>query len=218
MNMIDRIQSTEEATSLRDHIAKVLMNDLSLNLKQRKLDELVSHLIGAKDWNTALGTITNRSKKLTLVSEIPERRKIPIININFKDAWDVIEGYLAETKDPHFDYKLTSVLAEWRATHPNYDNACKSIGDSKDLLGIAYEQFGEQVVVEMLIGLGIEQKAFQDRDYLRHFEYLTEEQIDDAFSACLDSTHEPAYDASYAFKMDSSLRNGLMVYLESRGD
>lgn len=52
MNLIDRINSVEEAISFRDHFAKTLQADLSINLKQRKLDEIVAHMLGSNNWNT----------------------------------------------------------------------------------------------------------------------------------------------------------------------
>lgn len=55
MKLIDRIHSEAELKSVRAQVGRVIYKRLGSALGQRKLDELVADLVGAKDFNTALG-------------------------------------------------------------------------------------------------------------------------------------------------------------------
>lgn len=62
MTIIDRFNSQDEFLKFRDHLGAVMAEKMSLPLKPRKLDELVAMVVGAKDFNTALGMIASASK------------------------------------------------------------------------------------------------------------------------------------------------------------
>lgn len=55
MKLIDRIESKAELKSVRDQIGRVIEARLGSPLKGRKLDEFTADLLGAKDFNTAMG-------------------------------------------------------------------------------------------------------------------------------------------------------------------
>lgn len=59
MQIVDRFKSQAEFLQFRDHLGKVMAEKMSIPLKQRKLDELVSQVVGAKDFNTALAMVGN---------------------------------------------------------------------------------------------------------------------------------------------------------------
>jgi hypothetical protein len=62
MTIIDRFNSQEDFLKFRDHLGTVMAEKMSLPLKPRKLDELVAMVVGAKDFNTALGMIASAPK------------------------------------------------------------------------------------------------------------------------------------------------------------
>ncbi|MFK4131931.1 hypothetical protein ACI2KR_06505 [Pseudomonas luteola] len=61
MNLIANFSCEKDLTSFRDHVGKVLAQSLILPLKQRKLDEVVAQLVGAKDFNTALAMVNSKT-------------------------------------------------------------------------------------------------------------------------------------------------------------
>lgn len=60
MNLIDRIDTEADLKSVRDHIASVLADKMSLPMGAAKANERVAWMLGARDWNTALGMVNNR--------------------------------------------------------------------------------------------------------------------------------------------------------------
>ncbi|MCP1674300.1 hypothetical protein J2T57_001402 [Natronocella acetinitrilica] len=60
MKLIDRIESKSELLAAKDRIAMVLRDRLSLNLRQGRLNEVTAALLGARDWNTAVGVVSKR--------------------------------------------------------------------------------------------------------------------------------------------------------------
>ena len=57
MQIVERFKSQAELLQFRDHLGKVMAEKMSIPLKQRKLDELVSQVVGTKDFNTALAIV-----------------------------------------------------------------------------------------------------------------------------------------------------------------
>jgi hypothetical protein len=74
MNLVDRFNSREEFLAFRDHLNAVLTEKLSLPLKSRKLDELVAAVVGAKNFNTALGALEKTAPK-SIMSVIAENMR-----------------------------------------------------------------------------------------------------------------------------------------------
>lgn len=73
MNLIDRLNSQEELFAFRDHLANVLSEKLSIPLKARKLDEFVSAVVGAVNFNTALGIV---NKPVTSTMDVVRKSAI----------------------------------------------------------------------------------------------------------------------------------------------
>lgn len=69
MNIINRFASREELLQFRDHLGKVLADSMSLPLKPRKLDELTARVLGAADFNTALGLVPEAASGHYLVAQ-----------------------------------------------------------------------------------------------------------------------------------------------------
>lgn len=61
MNLINQIQNEEELLSVRDHIRNVMADKMSLPMGLGKANERVAWMLGARDWNTAVGMVKNRS-------------------------------------------------------------------------------------------------------------------------------------------------------------
>ncbi|WP_429037473.1 hypothetical protein [Aeromonas media] len=62
MNMIQNIKSKKELSSFKSHVGKILAENLSLNLKAGRLNEVTAKLLGVNDWNTALGMFKEPQK------------------------------------------------------------------------------------------------------------------------------------------------------------
>jgi len=61
MSTIDLFESKEQLLSFRDTVGTVLSEVLSTRLKGRRLDELSARLLGAADFNTALGLVDRKA-------------------------------------------------------------------------------------------------------------------------------------------------------------
>ncbi|WP_410951200.1 hypothetical protein [Pseudomonas sp. S1(2024)] len=60
MSTIDLFESKEQLLSFRDRVGTVLSEVLSTRIKGRRLDELAARLLGAADFNTALGLVDRK--------------------------------------------------------------------------------------------------------------------------------------------------------------
>jgi hypothetical protein len=61
-HLIDHLDSPAALLATRDQIRKVLKNDLQINLKkEHRLNEVVAHLLGAKDFQTAMGLVEKKA-------------------------------------------------------------------------------------------------------------------------------------------------------------
>lgn len=65
MSLIQYISTEDALLKERDRLGKVLETELSLKLGKTKLNEKVAKILGAKDWNTALGVV-RKSKQSSL--------------------------------------------------------------------------------------------------------------------------------------------------------
>lgn len=70
MKLISKITSEAELLAHRDHIQKVLKEELSLNLGKSKLNERVASLLGAKNWNDALWLVNSIKPQQSLVETL----------------------------------------------------------------------------------------------------------------------------------------------------
>lgn len=57
MQLINRIENTDELKSFRDQVGRVIEKKMGSPLKGRKLDEIAAEFLGAKDFNTAMGLV-----------------------------------------------------------------------------------------------------------------------------------------------------------------
>lgn len=237
MNLLDRIYSTQEALSFRDHVAKVLKDDLTLNFKQRKLDELVAHILGAKDWNTVMGA----KPAYDVDHDICE---FTHVSINPQDIIGIIQDHIAETNNnaliKHIQAACFSIIEAANSGELKVDRTLFDKSHFPTMVVAAHDRlfanydavvFGEDyevyvyelcrvglrsTLITRLIKLGVDKRFFQDRDFLTDFKYLTDYQVEQAMSCILDSQYEPEDTEMLAFKYDSSLRNELLEYAEKR--
>lgn len=205
MNIIDIINTKEEALSLRNHIAKCLTSDLSLNLKQRKLDELVAHIMGAKNWNTVLGSFEPAKQAPNI---------FPTIDIN---CCDIIELVNAHSQEPEFITQLMANLAEidedegFDLQTLTFMQSC----DHNDMIFHVYHKVDPSVIVRMLVEkMGMAREQFEARDYLKHFEYMSKAQHDEAIAVIMDSQYQPEGLTLLSLAHDSALRQSYMAYCE----
>lgn len=205
MNIIDIIKTKEDALSLRDHIAKCLASDLSLNLKQRKLDELAAHIMGAKNWNTVLGSFEPAK---------PTPKIFPTIDIN---CCDIIELVNAHSQEPQFVAELQANLIEldedegFDLLTVTFMQSC----DLNDMIFHVYLMAGPSVIVRMLVEkMGMAREQFEARDYLNHFEYMSEAQHDEAIAVIMNSQYQPENPTFLALVYDSALKQRYMEYCE----
>lgn len=70
MNLINVLNTPNDLLALRDHLGKVLSEELSLPLKSRKLNELTAKLVGAADFNTAQAVVANKPPQPVLPDQI----------------------------------------------------------------------------------------------------------------------------------------------------
>lgn len=68
MSLIHLIKNKEDLIKERDRLKLVLEKDLSLTLKPTKLNEKVAKILGAKDWNTALGIVSKVERSTSSAS------------------------------------------------------------------------------------------------------------------------------------------------------
>lgn len=66
MNTIHLFETKDQLLTFRDTVGVILSKELSTNIKGRRLDELSARLLGAADFNTALGMITRKAQVLAL--------------------------------------------------------------------------------------------------------------------------------------------------------
>ena len=205
MNIIDIINTKKDALSLRDHIAKCLASDLSLNLKQRKLDELAAHIMGAKNWNTVLGSFEPAK---------PTPKKFPTIDIN---CCDIIELVHAHSQEPNFVAELQANLIELDEDEGfdlqtlTFMQSC----DLDDLIFHVYQKVEPSVIVKMLVEkMGMAREQFEARDYLNHFEYMSEAQHDEAIAVVMNSQYQPENPTFLSLAYDSALKQKYMAYCE----
>jgi hypothetical protein len=214
MNLATRLTCVQDAISFRDHLAKTLICDLSMNLKQRKLDEITAHVLGASNWNTLLGQL----EKLDSPVLVFERANRFNPSINPCDILNLVEDYVEHTGSPTFIGELEDLLTDLLEAHPSF--VATDLQASEMALDVLIPQLCEldarAEVVGIMVSLGIEKETFNDRDFLLHHEYMTDAQIDDAFSCMMDSQHEAQDPEMEAFRYDSSLRNSLMGFIEAR--
>jgi hypothetical protein len=210
MNLIDRINSVEEAISFRDHFAKTLQADLSINLKQRKLDEIVAHMLGSNNWNTVLGQLTAKTSNVIAIVTSPRFNP----SINPEDIIDLIQCFVSLTRNDHFIYSFEESATILLEELPDFmsDVLKPSEMDYELLIHEVCKADGRMELIGLLISMGIEKLAFSDRDYFNNFDYLTQEQIDDANGCIFDSNHEIKYKDMEAFKYDLSLQSSFLEY------
>lgn len=142
MNMIERINTTEELTSFKSHLSKVLSSELSLNLKTGKLNEVTAKILGVQDWNTVLGMFKEPTKcqcghfldNLGYCvdsncqnhfwkqheEQTPENRRIKIIatleatGYDTKVEFDATEYFVSHAKESYFEEMLERFqLEQW---------------------------------------------------------------------------------------------------------
>lgn len=207
MNLVNRLESTEEALSFRNHLAKTLNEDLSLNLKQRKLDELAAHILGAANWNTVLGQMSKESteEKSTSSKVSAKPRFNPAINEH--DMIMLMYDFMVNTGSPYFLEMFKQSANELIA----------GVGKElsvEEIVGLFYRDNNTVTLVEILMGLGIEKQAFKDRDYHEHPEYLTSGQIDDAMACIMDSSHVPVFWELESYRHDHQLAKRLLDFVE----
>jgi hypothetical protein len=70
MNLINVLNTPNDLLALRDHLGKVLSEELSLPLKSRKLNELTAKLVGAADFNTAQAVVANKPPQPVMPDQI----------------------------------------------------------------------------------------------------------------------------------------------------
>ncbi|WP_315695499.1 hypothetical protein [Pseudomonas taiwanensis] len=78
MSTIDLFESKEQLLSFRDRVGTVLSEALSTRVKGRRLDELSARLLGAADFNTALGLV-DRKENTSVQSMEPLTQALNLI-------------------------------------------------------------------------------------------------------------------------------------------
>lgn len=207
MNLITRLESTEEALSFRNHLAKTLNEDLSLNLKQRKLDELAAHILGVANWNTVLGQMSKESteEKSTLSEVSASPRFNPAINEH--DMIMLMYEFMANTGKPHF-------LAMFKQSAGEMIVGSGKQLSAEEIVGLFYRNNNTVTLVKILMDLGMDEQSFKDRDYHEHPEYLTSGQIDDAIACIMDSSHVPVFWELESYRHDHQLAKRLLDFVE----
>lgn len=87
MSLIEFITTEKKLLSERDRIGTVLEKELSIKLGPAKLNERVAKLLGAKDWNTALGTVKKKSNKKINTDKIISKEDYRVHYITVLNDW-----------------------------------------------------------------------------------------------------------------------------------
>lgn len=103
MNLINVLNTPSDLLALRDHLGKVLSEELSLPLKSRKLNELTAKLVGAADFNTAQAVVANKPPQPVLPDQI--RIVLDVSNgDNFLCSNYPVTGIIINSADDELQY------------------------------------------------------------------------------------------------------------------
>ena len=223
MNIIDKVKTRVELFSLRDHITKTLKQDLGLDLKQRKIDEISAHILGAKNWNTAYGMVVSidplPKKPRLILAKPPAEPSKP--SQMWERAASMLYVTLIEALEEHCQRMGSNMSREmvinylgWREfralsqlSHLSANTKaklCEQIArlEGSSITALATPTMYEHLVTEIM-------------NNVSNYHIFSEIQAEDAMSCIMDSQYEPENEDMLIYRMDQTLAN---KFLSHTGD
>lgn len=221
MNIIDKVKTRGELFSLRDHIAKTLRIDLGMDIKQRKIDEITAHIIGAKNWNTAYGMVLK-------IDPLPEKPRLvlakpPTEPPKTTQMWERAASELYATLINALDEHCASTgsrICRDMVIHYLGWKELKALATMSHLSATSKQQISAHLL--RTDGISITTQATPSihgyivdevMNNVSNYHVLNSQQVDEAMACIMDSQYVPENTDMLIYRMDQDLARHFLAYI-----